>query len=132
MFLQFNLKRGGQRVATMLMYLSDDVEGGETHFPLVSASHFFQFSMPIPTAELYHQETSLKTPPTYLSFLFFFKKKKWPGVLILLLSRKHGFTTPKLKTLIISRVWVESSWIRSPMNDKVVPWWSLVIHFVRG
>ncbi|KAJ1696985.1 hypothetical protein LUZ63_005497 [Rhynchospora breviuscula] len=31
---EFNLKRGGQRVATMLMYLSDDVEGGETHFPL--------------------------------------------------------------------------------------------------
>lgn len=30
----FNLKRGGQRVATMLMYLTDDVEGGETFFPL--------------------------------------------------------------------------------------------------
>ncbi|WZY91614.1 hypothetical protein YC2023_063943 [Brassica napus] len=30
----FNLKRGGQRVATMLMYLTDDVEGGETYFPL--------------------------------------------------------------------------------------------------
>ncbi|KAH7672178.1 Procollagen-proline dioxygenase protein [Dioscorea alata] len=30
----YNLKRGGQRVATMLMYLSDDVEGGETYFPL--------------------------------------------------------------------------------------------------
>ncbi|KAK3142887.1 hypothetical protein QOZ80_4BG0353330 [Eleusine coracana subsp. coracana] len=29
----FNLKRGGQRVATMLMYLTDGVEGGETHFP---------------------------------------------------------------------------------------------------
>ncbi|XVE81095.1 hypothetical protein DITRI_Ditri15bG0035700 [Diplodiscus trichospermus] len=29
----FNLKRGGQRIATMLMYLSDDVEGGETYFP---------------------------------------------------------------------------------------------------
>jgi hypothetical protein len=41
MFVQFNLKRGGQRVATMLMYLSDDVEGGETHFPLVSASLLF-------------------------------------------------------------------------------------------
>lgn len=35
MLVQFNLKRGGQRVATMLMYLSDDVEGGETHFPMV-------------------------------------------------------------------------------------------------
>jgi hypothetical protein len=34
--LQFNLKRGGQRVATMLMYLTDGVEGGETHFPQVS------------------------------------------------------------------------------------------------
>lgn len=33
--LQFNLKRGGQRVATMLMYLSEDVEGGETYFPMV-------------------------------------------------------------------------------------------------
>ena len=33
--LQFNLKRGGQRIATMLMYLSDDVEGGETYFPMV-------------------------------------------------------------------------------------------------
>ncbi|GFP86776.1 prolyl 4-hydroxylase 1 [Phtheirospermum japonicum] len=31
----YNLKYGGQRVATMLMYLSDDVEGGETHFPQV-------------------------------------------------------------------------------------------------
>nr|CAD1821582.1 unnamed protein product [Ananas comosus var. bracteatus] len=30
----FNLKRGGQRVATMLIYLSDNVEGGETHFPM--------------------------------------------------------------------------------------------------
>uniref|UniRef100_A0ACD5UZB7 Uncharacterized protein n=1 Tax=Avena sativa TaxID=4498 RepID=A0ACD5UZB7_AVESA len=30
----FNLKRGGQRVATMLMYLTDGVEGGETHFPM--------------------------------------------------------------------------------------------------
>ncbi|XP_051118320.1 prolyl 4-hydroxylase 1 isoform X2 [Andrographis paniculata] len=29
----FNLKFGGQRVATMLMYLSDGVEGGETYFP---------------------------------------------------------------------------------------------------
>ena len=35
-YLQFNLKRGGQRVATMLMYLTDGVEGGETHFPQVS------------------------------------------------------------------------------------------------
>ncbi|KAH9562141.1 hypothetical protein CY35_05G057200 [Sphagnum magellanicum] len=32
---EFNLKRGGQRVATMLMYLSDGVEGGETFFPSV-------------------------------------------------------------------------------------------------
>ncbi|XP_038690475.1 prolyl 4-hydroxylase 1 isoform X1 [Tripterygium wilfordii] len=31
----FNLKRGGQRIATMLMYLSDNVEGGETLFPVV-------------------------------------------------------------------------------------------------
>ncbi|KAK9266735.1 hypothetical protein L1049_027273 [Liquidambar formosana] len=31
----FNLKRGGQQVATMLMYLSDNVEGGETYFPMV-------------------------------------------------------------------------------------------------
>ncbi|PIN23753.1 Prolyl 4-hydroxylase alpha subunit [Handroanthus impetiginosus] len=31
----FNLKFGGQRVATMLMYLSDNVEGGETYFPKV-------------------------------------------------------------------------------------------------
>ncbi|EOY04915.1 Oxoglutarate/iron-dependent dioxygenase - like 10 [Theobroma cacao] len=30
----FNLKRGGQRIATMLMYLSNDVEGGETYFPM--------------------------------------------------------------------------------------------------
>ncbi|XP_068660725.1 prolyl 4-hydroxylase 1-like [Aristolochia californica] len=30
----FNLKRGGQRIATMLMYLSDNVVGGETYFPL--------------------------------------------------------------------------------------------------
>lgn len=34
--MQFNLKRGGQRVATMLIYLSGNVEGGETHFPMVS------------------------------------------------------------------------------------------------
>lgn len=36
-YLQFNLKRGGQRVATMLMYLTDNVEGGETFFPMVNA-----------------------------------------------------------------------------------------------
>ncbi|XP_057783689.1 prolyl 4-hydroxylase 1-like isoform X2 [Salvia miltiorrhiza] len=29
----FNLKYGGQRVGTVLMYLSDNVEGGETYFP---------------------------------------------------------------------------------------------------
>ncbi|KAM2087607.1 hypothetical protein ACFX1T_031774 [Malus domestica] len=33
----FNLKRGGQRVATILMYLSDNVEGGETIFPTASS-----------------------------------------------------------------------------------------------
>lgn len=33
--LQFNLKRGGQRIATMLMYLSENIEGGETYFPKV-------------------------------------------------------------------------------------------------
>ncbi|KAK9903740.1 hypothetical protein M0R45_001005 [Rubus argutus] len=33
----FNLKRGGQRVATILMYLSDNVEGGETYFPMASS-----------------------------------------------------------------------------------------------
>ncbi|XP_031477677.1 prolyl 4-hydroxylase 1 [Nymphaea colorata] len=30
----FNLERGGQRIATMLMYLSDNVQGGETYFPM--------------------------------------------------------------------------------------------------
>eukprot|EP00271_Cylindrocystis_brebissonii_P001483 TRINITY_DN11735_c0_g1_i1.p1 TRINITY_DN11735_c0_g1~~TRINITY_DN11735_c0_g1_i1.p1 ORF type:complete len:193 (-),score=36.42 TRINITY_DN11735_c0_g1_i1:430-1008(-) len=30
---EFNLKRGGQRVATMLMYLMEPEEGGETIFP---------------------------------------------------------------------------------------------------
>ncbi|KAF1880819.1 hypothetical protein Lal_00011879 [Lupinus albus] len=35
--LQYNLKRGGQRIATMLMYLTDDVEGGETIFPMASS-----------------------------------------------------------------------------------------------
>ncbi|XP_062108092.1 prolyl 4-hydroxylase 1 [Humulus lupulus] len=34
----FNLKRGGQRVATMLMYLSDSVEGGETYFPMAGTA----------------------------------------------------------------------------------------------
>lgn len=33
----FNIKRGGQRIATMLMYLSDTVEGGETYFPLAGS-----------------------------------------------------------------------------------------------
>ncbi|KAL8139741.1 hypothetical protein V2J09_005762 [Rumex salicifolius] len=33
----FNVKRGGQRIATMLMYLSDNVEGGETYFPLAGS-----------------------------------------------------------------------------------------------
>ncbi|CAO2827044.1 prolyl 4-hydroxylase 1 [Amaranthus tricolor] len=34
---EFNVKRGGQRVATMLMYLSDNVEGGETIFPMAGS-----------------------------------------------------------------------------------------------
>nr|XP_011462583.1 PREDICTED: prolyl 4-hydroxylase 1 [Fragaria vesca subsp. vesca] len=33
----FNLKRGGQRVATILMYLSANVEGGETYFPMAGS-----------------------------------------------------------------------------------------------
>ncbi|GLT47151.1 hypothetical protein SLA2020_208650 [Shorea laevis] len=33
----FNLKYGGQRIATMLMYLSDGVEGGETYFPMAGS-----------------------------------------------------------------------------------------------
>ncbi|XP_034686067.1 prolyl 4-hydroxylase 1 [Vitis riparia] len=33
----FNLKRGGQRVATMLIYLSDTLEGGETYFPMAGS-----------------------------------------------------------------------------------------------
>ncbi|GMH22953.1 hypothetical protein Nepgr_024796 [Nepenthes gracilis] len=33
----FNVKRGGQRIATMLMYLSDNVDGGETYFPLAGS-----------------------------------------------------------------------------------------------
>ncbi|RYQ93152.1 hypothetical protein Ahy_B09g099431 isoform A [Arachis hypogaea] len=37
LMLQFNLKRGGQRIATMLMYLSDNVEGGETYFPMAGS-----------------------------------------------------------------------------------------------
>ncbi|XP_054821304.1 prolyl 4-hydroxylase 1-like isoform X2 [Prosopis cineraria] len=32
-FDDFNLKKGGQRIATMLMYIGDNVEGGETYFP---------------------------------------------------------------------------------------------------
>ncbi|PPD85761.1 hypothetical protein GOBAR_DD17302 [Gossypium barbadense] len=39
----FNLKRGGQRIATMLMYLSDDVEGGETYFPMVFCNCQYAF-----------------------------------------------------------------------------------------
>ncbi|XP_044500400.1 prolyl 4-hydroxylase 1 isoform X1 [Mangifera indica] len=33
----YNLKRGGQRIATVLMYLSDNVEGGETYFPMAGS-----------------------------------------------------------------------------------------------
>ncbi|GKV37739.1 hypothetical protein SLEP1_g45734 [Rubroshorea leprosula] len=33
----FNVKYGGQRIATMLMYLSDGVEGGETYFPMAGS-----------------------------------------------------------------------------------------------
>ncbi|KAK9684174.1 hypothetical protein RND81_10G191700 [Saponaria officinalis] len=33
----YNVKRGGQRVATMLMYLTDNVEGGETYFPMAGS-----------------------------------------------------------------------------------------------
>nr|GMD72244.1 prolyl 4-hydroxylase 1 [Ipomoea batatas] len=35
---QFNIKAGGQRIATMLMYLSDNVEGGETYFPMAGSN----------------------------------------------------------------------------------------------
>ncbi|KAG5231936.1 prolyl hydroxylase [Salix suchowensis] len=35
----FNLKSGGQRIATMLMYLSDTVEGGETYFPMAGSGN---------------------------------------------------------------------------------------------
>uniref|UniRef100_A0A6N2MBZ3 Uncharacterized protein n=1 Tax=Salix viminalis TaxID=40686 RepID=A0A6N2MBZ3_SALVM len=37
--VQFNLKSGGQRIATMLMYLSDTVEGGETYFPMAGSGN---------------------------------------------------------------------------------------------
>lgn len=30
---EFNVKRGGQRVATLLMYLNEEMQGGETYFP---------------------------------------------------------------------------------------------------
>ncbi|KAM7250464.1 hypothetical protein ACFE04_022347 [Oxalis oulophora] len=33
----FSDTRGGQRIATMLMYLSDNVEGGETYFPMAGS-----------------------------------------------------------------------------------------------
>ncbi|KAL1827017.1 hypothetical protein ACET3Z_005429 [Daucus carota] len=33
----FKLKHGGQRIATMLMYLTDNVEGGETFFPMAGS-----------------------------------------------------------------------------------------------
>ncbi|KAK4258137.1 hypothetical protein QN277_007626 [Acacia crassicarpa] len=36
----YNLKHGGQRIATMLMYLSDNVEGGETYFPAGGTGEF--------------------------------------------------------------------------------------------
>ena len=37
--LQFNIKRGGQRVATFLMFLTEAMEGGETYFPWVCYKH---------------------------------------------------------------------------------------------
>ncbi|RWR92379.1 putative prolyl 4-hydroxylase 3 isoform X2 [Cinnamomum micranthum f. kanehirae] len=36
---QFNTKNGGQRIATVLMYLSDVEEGGETVFPSANANY---------------------------------------------------------------------------------------------
>ncbi|CAN0897866.1 Prolyl 4-hydroxylase 1 [Linum grandiflorum] len=40
----FHIQRGSQRVATMLMYLNDNVQGGETYFPsvIVTSSRTFQ------------------------------------------------------------------------------------------
>ena len=33
---QINYNKTGQRIATMLMYLSDNFDGGETYFPMVN------------------------------------------------------------------------------------------------